>query len=128
MRVMIDGGSSADVMFWNTFKRMKLDENGIRPNPTPLFAFEGSKARARGDVTLPVIAAGENSFSDFRGGGRPSAYNVIMGKDWIHIMDGKASTRCQVMRCLTDDGLGTIDIKGDQLEAKSCYNIANQQL
>ncbi|CAB4299753.1 unnamed protein product [Prunus armeniaca] len=59
MRVMIDGGSSADVMFWNTFKRMKLDENGIRPNPTPLFAFEGSKARARGDVTLPVIAAGK---------------------------------------------------------------------
>ncbi|CAB4264421.1 unnamed protein product [Prunus armeniaca] len=42
----------------------------------------------------------------------PSAYNVIMGRDWIHIMDGEASTRCQVMRCLTNNGLGTIDIKG----------------
>ncbi|XP_021820879.1 uncharacterized protein LOC110762540 [Prunus avium] len=56
-RVMIDGRSSAEVMFRNTFKRMKLVEKGVRPNPTSLFAFDGSKARAIGDVTLPVIAA-----------------------------------------------------------------------
>ncbi|XP_021801928.1 uncharacterized protein LOC110746041 [Prunus avium] len=122
-RVMIDGGSSAEVMFLNTFKRMKLDIKGIRPNPTPLFAFDGSKARVIGDVTLPIIAAGKTLLVTFVVVDAPSAYNVIMGRDWIHRMDGEASTRCQVMRCLTDDGAGTIDIKGDQLEAKKCYNI-----
>ncbi|XP_021824587.1 uncharacterized protein LOC110765693 [Prunus avium] len=121
---MIDGGSSAEVMFLNTFKRMKLDEKGIRPNPTPLFAFDGSKARVIGDVALPVIAAGKTLLVTFVVVDAPSAYNVIMGRDWIHRMDGEASTRCQVMRCLTEDGAGTIDIKGDQLEAKKCYNIA----
>ncbi|CAB4268397.1 unnamed protein product [Prunus armeniaca] len=124
MRVMIDGRSSAEVMFWDTFKRMKLDESGIRTNPTPLFAFKGSKARAIGDVTLPVIAAGKTLLVTFVVVDAPSAYNVIMGRDWIHRMDGEALTRCQVMRCLTNDGLGTIDIKGDQLKAKMCYNIA----
>ncbi|VVA30326.1 PREDICTED: LOC110745657 [Prunus dulcis] len=41
-----------------------------------------------------------------------------MGRDWIHKMDGEASTRCQVMRCLIDDGLGTIDIKGVYLSGE----------
>ncbi|CAL2271067.1 unnamed protein product [Prunus armeniaca] len=56
-RVMIDRGSSADVLFWSTFKIMKLDENEIQPNPTPIYAFEGTKAQPIEDVTLPVIAA-----------------------------------------------------------------------
>ncbi|KAI5344546.1 hypothetical protein L3X38_012423 [Prunus dulcis] len=122
-RVMIDSGSSAVVMFWNTFKIMKLDENGIRPNPTLFFAFEGSKARAIEDVTLPIIVAGKTLLVTFVVMKAPSAYNVIMGRNWINKMDGEALTRCQVMRCLIDDGLGIINIKGVQLEAKRCYNI-----
>ncbi|CAB4298768.1 unnamed protein product [Prunus armeniaca] len=48
---------------------MKLDESGIRPNPTPLFAFEGSKARAmRRDTTRHSCR--KNSVGNFRGGGR----------------------------------------------------------
>lgn len=105
-------------MFWNTFKRIKLDENGIRPNPIQLLTFEGSKALAIGDVTLPVIAAGKTLLVTFVVVDAPNAYNVIMGRDWIHKMDEEASTRCQVMRCLIDDGLGTIDIKGVYLSGE----------
>ncbi|KAM1483215.1 hypothetical protein ACFXTO_035428 [Malus domestica] len=103
---------------------MKLDEKEIRPNPTPIYAFEGTKARPIGDVTLPVTAAGKTLFVTFVIIDAPSAYNAIMGRDWIHRMDGEASTRCQVMRCLSTDGQTTIDIKGDQLEARKCYNMA----
>ncbi|CAB4272522.1 unnamed protein product [Prunus armeniaca] len=93
-RVMIDGGSTADILFWSTFQRMKLDEKESRPNPTPIYAFEGTKAQLIGDVTLQ-----------------------------IHRMDGEASTRCQVMRCISEDGKTTVDIKGDQVEARRCYII-----
>ncbi|KAI5317348.1 hypothetical protein L3X38_037055 [Prunus dulcis] len=37
-----------------------------------------------------------------------------MGRNWIHRMDGEASTRCQVMRCLSKDGRTTVNIMGDQ--------------
>ncbi|XP_021803037.1 uncharacterized protein LOC110747146 [Prunus avium] len=123
-RVMIDGGSSADVLFWSTFKRMKLDEKKIQPNPTPIYAFEGTKAQPIGDVTLPVIAVGKTLFVTFVVVDAPSAYNAIMGRNWIHRMDEEASTRCQVMRCISEDGRTTVDIKGDQVEARRCYSIA----
>ena len=64
-RVMIDEGNSADVLFWSTFKRMKLDEKEIQPNPTPIYAFERTKAQFIGDVTLLVIAAGKTLFVTF---------------------------------------------------------------
>ncbi|CAL8087021.1 unnamed protein product [Prunus armeniaca] len=69
-------------------------------------------------MTLPVIAAGKSLLVTFVVVDAPSAYNVIMGRDGIHRMDGEASTMCQVMRCLTDDGLGTIDIKGVYLSGE----------
>ncbi|XP_034225507.1 uncharacterized protein LOC117635270 [Prunus dulcis] len=123
-RVMIDGGSSADVLFWSTFKRMKLDEKEIQLNPTPIYAFEGTKAQLIGDLTLSVIAACKTLFVTFVVVDAPSAYNAIMGRNWIHRMDGEASTRCQVMRCMSEDERTTVDIKGDQVEARRCYNIA----
>ncbi|XP_021801470.1 uncharacterized protein LOC110745657 [Prunus avium] len=123
-RVMIDGGSRADVLFWSTFKRMKLDENEIQRNPTPIYAFEGMKVQPIGDVTLPVIVAGKTLFVTFIVLDAPSAYNAIMRRNWIHRMDGEASTCCQVMRCISEDGRTTVDIKGDQVEARRCYSIA----
>ncbi|KAM0975594.1 hypothetical protein FF1_018646 [Malus domestica] len=74
---------------------MKLDEKEIRPNPTPIYAFEGTKARPIGDVTLPVTAAGKTLFVTFVIIDAPSAYNAIMGRDWIHRMDEETLTRCQ---------------------------------
>ncbi|CAL8996865.1 unnamed protein product [Prunus brigantina] len=44
---------------------MNLDEKKIQPNPTPIYAFEGTKAQPIGDVTLPVIAAGKTLFVTF---------------------------------------------------------------
>ncbi|KAM2244584.1 hypothetical protein ACFXTI_005634 [Malus domestica] len=106
-RVMIDGGSSTDVLFWSTFRRMKLDEKEIRPNPTLIYTFEGTKARPIGDVTLPVTATCKTLFVTFVIIDALSTYNAIMGRDWIHRMDGETSTRCQVMRCLSTDGQTT---------------------
>ncbi|CAB4278447.1 unnamed protein product [Prunus armeniaca] len=123
-RVMIDGGSSVDVLFWSTFKRMKLDETEIQPNPTSICAFEGTKVQPIGDVTLPVIAAGKTLFVTFVVVDAPSTYNAIMGRNWIHQMDGEASTHFQVMRCISEDGRNTVYIKGDLVEARRCYSIA----
>ena len=125
-RIMIDGGSSTDVLFWSTFRRMKLDEKEIRPNLAPLYAFEGTRARPIGDVTLPVTAAGNTLFVTFVIIDAPSAYNAIMGRDWIHLMDREASTRCQVMRCLSTDGQTTIDIKGDQVGGQEVLQHGNK--
>ncbi|KAM1803606.1 hypothetical protein ACFX12_029573 [Malus domestica] len=77
---------------------MKLDEKEIRPNPTPLYVFKRTKAQPIRDVTLLVTAAGKTLFVTFVIINALSAYNAIMRRDWIHRMDGEASTRCQAIR------------------------------
>ena len=54
-----------------------------------------------------------------------SAFNAIIGRGWIHAMHGVVSTLHQVMRCQSPDGRYTIDIHGDQRQARMCHTICN---
>ena len=56
-RVLIDGGSSADVLFLNTFENMGLNRSMMRPTYQPLFAFNSSSVSPLGIATLKVCAA-----------------------------------------------------------------------
>ena len=47
-RVIVDGGSSADVLFWDAFWKMGLDEKVLVLVESPLVAFDGSRAYPRG--------------------------------------------------------------------------------
>ena len=40
-RVLVDGGSSADILFLETFDKMGLNRRHIRPSMQPLVAFNG---------------------------------------------------------------------------------------
>ena len=52
-----------------------------------------------------------------------SVFNAIMGRGWIHAMHGVVSTLHQVMRCQSPDGRYTIDIRGDQSQARRCHDL-----
>ena len=52
-----------------------------------------------------------------------STFNAIMGRGWIHAMHGVVSTLHQVMRCQSPDERYTIDICGDQSQARRCHTI-----
>ena len=55
-RVLIDNGSSADIVYLSAFQQMKLDKKRIRPFTLPLGSFTGDRIVLRGIVTLTVIA------------------------------------------------------------------------
>ena len=63
---------------------------------------------------LPVYAVDQVIKVRFLVLDTPSAMNVIMGREWIHVVKGVVSTLHEVMRCQSPDSLYTIDIKGDQ--------------
>lgn len=94
------------------------------PNRTPLVGFEGIKIMPKGSIILEVQAAERTLDVDFVVADAPSSYNSIMVRGWIHWMEGVVSTLHQVMRCLTQDSKSMIDIRGDQLMAQTCYNLA----
>ncbi|XP_040374633.1 uncharacterized protein LOC121052815 [Rosa chinensis] len=118
-RIMVDAGSSANVIFWEAFEQIGLDKTLIRK--AWLTAFEGSETWHVGEISLPVTMGGKIVEVDFVIVKKPSAYNAILGWDWLHRMGVEASTRCQVLKFIFDDGQQVISVRGDQLLSKKLH-------
>lgn len=117
-RVLIDGGSGVDVIFLDTFKKIGLSESLIQRNVDPLVGFDGRSSYPVGNIVLPVTAAKKLLHVEFTIVDAMSAYNVKLGRGWIHRMEGVASTFHQVFKCRAVDGKRVAVIRGDQPTAK----------
>ena len=54
-RVLIDNGSSADILYYPAFQQMRLGRDQLRPVCSPLIGFGGMKVQPVGIITLPVV-------------------------------------------------------------------------
>jgi hypothetical protein len=97
-RVLIDGGSSANVIFLDTIKIMGINKSDIVRRTTTLVGFNGDTTNTLGEIVLPVFAKGVNKQTKFSVIECQSAYNVILGRPWIHDMKAVPSTYHQTMK------------------------------
>lgn len=125
-RVLVDSESSLDILFWGAFLRMGIENEAIKPVKTSLHAFNGVEVKPLRLIALPMYAADRVEKVKFLVVDTFLAINMIMGREWIHTVKGIVSKMHQVMRCQSLDVLYTVDIKGDQLQNKRCYNIESQ--
>ncbi|KAL0405360.1 UNVERIFIED_CONTAM: hypothetical protein Slati_3849900 [Sesamum latifolium] len=58
-KVLVDNGSSADIIFWDMIKRMGLENSKFSPVLTPLVGFGGSEVASMGTIDLPVFMGEE---------------------------------------------------------------------
>ena len=79
-RVLINNGSSTNVIFLNALKEMNIDESHIYHCTTILVGFSGEQKFTLGDITFLVYANGVNLHITFVVLDSPSAYNVILGR------------------------------------------------
>ena len=54
-RVLIDNGSSTDILYYPAFQQMRLGRDQFRPMNSPLVGFGGMKVQPVGTITLPVV-------------------------------------------------------------------------
>jgi hypothetical protein len=52
-RILVDTGSSVDILFASTFDNMKLNRKLLQPAGRPLYGFGGKQVMAIGKITLP---------------------------------------------------------------------------
>ena len=56
-RVLVDGGSSSNIIFWEVFRRMSINQDLISPANTPIHAFNGADVNQTGTISLLVYVA-----------------------------------------------------------------------
>ncbi|XP_059629895.1 uncharacterized protein LOC132272833 [Cornus florida] len=131
-RVLIDPGSRANIITKAVFEQLEIPSSLIRPTSSPLMGFDSIKVDPLGLIDLFVTAVKRTLKENFVLTEIYPSYNLIMGRGWIHRMNGVPSTFHQVMQCLSPEGKEVIDLRGDQVAAKECYiliqNEANKQL
>ena len=54
-RVLVDNGSSADILYYPTFQQMRLGRDQLRLVCSSLIGFGGMKVQPVGTITLPVV-------------------------------------------------------------------------
>ena len=57
-RVLVDNGSSADILYYPAFQQMNLGRDQLRPVNSPLVGFGGMKVQPVGTISLPVVVGG----------------------------------------------------------------------
>ncbi|XP_062075032.1 uncharacterized protein LOC133779045 [Humulus lupulus] len=117
--ILIDDGSSANILFLSVLREMGIDESKIIKKTTILIGFSGEQKNTLGEIELPVYAKGVNLCTRFLVVDSPSTYNVILGRPWIHEMEAVPSTYHQVLRFPTKWGVK--EIKGQQKDSRACY-------
>ena len=123
-RVLVDQGSSTDVMFWTTFNKLQLSPNMLRPYGGCLYGFAGDQVEVRRHLKL------RTTFTDGTASSTESirylivnasfAYNMLLGRPTLNKLGAVPSARHMKMK-LPDLAGKVITIKSDKKEAKRCY-------
>ncbi|KAL0433349.1 UNVERIFIED_CONTAM: hypothetical protein Slati_2669200 [Sesamum latifolium] len=125
-KVLIDNGSSADIIFWNVLRWTGLEDFDLSPVQTPLVAFGGSEIASMGTIDLPVSMGKEprrrTIMVRFLVVDTPFAYNVILGRPGLNLFREVVSTYHQKMKFPTKNSIG--EVSCDQKEARRCYNLS----
>ncbi|KAK3037306.1 hypothetical protein RJ639_032068 [Escallonia herrerae] len=122
-RVLIDNGSSAEILFHDAFKKMNIPTDHLQKMDTPLYGFSNHPVAAEGIIALPVAIgtppAQANFMLDCVVVRVPSAYNAILGRPALNQLQAVVSTYHLKMKFPTKHGIG--EVKGDQTTARQCY-------
>ena len=122
-RVLVDNGSLANILYYQTFQQMKLGQDQLRPMNSPLVGFGGMKVQPAGAISLPVVVGAYpqqiTKNVNFLVVDCSSSYNAIIGRPTLNSWKAVTSTYHMSIKFPTEHGVG--QVRGDQLATRECY-------
>ena len=114
-RVLVDNGSSADILYYPSFQQMNLGRDQLRPVHSPLVGFSGMKVQPVGTITLPVVVGTYpqqvTRNISFLVVDCSSFYNAIIGRPTLNSWKVVTSTYHLSVKFPTEHRIG--EVQGD---------------
>ncbi|XP_058746121.1 uncharacterized protein LOC131618991 [Vicia villosa] len=107
-RVLVDNGSSLNVLPKSSLMRLDYSGVEIRPSELTVRAFDGSKRSVFGEVDLPVMIGPQLFTITFFVMDIHPAYSCLLGRPWIHAAGAVTSTLHQKLKFATQGKIVTI--------------------
>ncbi|GAV58421.1 LOW QUALITY PROTEIN: hypothetical protein CFOL_v3_01955, partial [Cephalotus follicularis] len=90
-RILIDSGSSADILYKHAFDQLSIPADQLRPVKTPLVGFTGETIHPLGSINLSVVAGTAPHQTQvemtFLVVDTPSPYNAIVGRPGLNLFE-----------------------------------------
>ncbi|XP_009619947.1 uncharacterized protein [Nicotiana tomentosiformis] len=96
-RVLIDPGSSMNIILLKVVNEMQAN-NRIIPKARSISVSDNSSVIKKGEIVLVTFAESVIKDTKFQVIGTDIAYNIILGRPWIHYVDDVPSTLHQVIK------------------------------
>jgi len=123
-RVMIDQGSTTDIMYPDLYKGLGLKPEYLAAYSSPLVSFEGRMVVPKGQIRLPVQIGMNVVEVDFIVVDVFSPYTAIMGRPWLHTLGAVSSALHQKVKY--PSGGQVMEIVRSQAVARQCMVAAIQ--
>ena len=114
-RVLVDQGNSAEIMYPDLYKGLKLKSED-------LVNYDGKTIIPRGQIRLPVQAGSEVVEVDFIVVDTYSPYITIMARLWLHAIGTVSSTLHLKVKYPSGDQVE--ELIGSQSMARQCLMVA----
>ncbi|XP_077246054.1 uncharacterized protein LOC143885898 [Tasmannia lanceolata] len=121
--VLIDTGSSVNILHYDAFKEMHLGMVRLVPVEWSIYGFSGGSILIEGRIDLPVTFGTEpcqkTIMQTFLVVKVPSTYNAIIGRPTLKKLEAVVSTPHLKVKFPMKAGVG--EVRGDQERARNCY-------
>ncbi|XP_060182646.1 uncharacterized protein LOC132612577 [Lycium barbarum] len=119
-RVLIDPGSSANIIRWRVIEQLGLLDQIVLAIRV-LNRFNMACETTKGEITLPINMVGTTQQKKFYVIEGDMGYNALLGRSWIHLVRAVPSTMHQVLKFSTPEGIKTV--RSVQQAAKEMFTV-----
>ena len=97
-RVLVDQGSTVEVMYPNLYKGLGLRSEDLITYNSPLISFEGKTVTPKGQIRLLIQTGSEVVEVNFIVVDANSPYTAIVARPWFHALEAVSSTLHQKVK------------------------------